>query len=139
MVSENWMDQKYRNVSDIRDRQTREIVKIILNGLGCVNCYIYHISKYGSVYLKFWDEESKTINKKLCSIRVANHRGREKYKYKYNVELTHNMTTKGHDDYAKTRVVDDQYTRYYYSLEDIDKLFNEIKSKNLLYNNQKQV
>jgi len=42
--------------------------------------YIYHVSKYDSIYIKFQNE-------KLRSIRLADHSGREKYKYKWNLNI----------------------------------------------------
>lgn len=48
-----------------------------LNDKG-IKCYIYHQSKYNSVYVKFEDE-------RMRSVRIADHKGREKYKYKFNL------------------------------------------------------
>lgn len=43
-----------------------------------IETYIYHVATTGSVYVKFTDE-------RLRSIRIGNHNGRSKYRYKWNL------------------------------------------------------
>ena len=48
-----------------------------LNEIG-IEAYIWHIATTGSVYIRFGDQ-------RMCSIRIGNHRGRNKLRYKYNL------------------------------------------------------
>ena len=43
-----------------------------------IKCYIWHIATTGSVYLRFGDN-------RMCSVRLRDHSGRNKLKYKYNL------------------------------------------------------
>ena len=52
----------------------------ILLDLKHLNPYIYHESKNDSIYIKFENENIRTI-------RLADHRGIEKYKYKWNLHI----------------------------------------------------
>lgn len=48
-----------------------------LNEIG-IESYIWHFATTGSVYIRFKDP-------KMCSIRIGDHNGRGKLKYKYNL------------------------------------------------------
>lgn len=43
-----------------------------------VESYIWHVANTGSVYIRFKDP-------RMCSIRIGDHNGRDKLKYKYNL------------------------------------------------------
>ena len=43
-----------------------------------IKAYVWHIATTGSVYIRFDDS-------RMCSIRIGNHKGRNKLKYKYNL------------------------------------------------------
>lgn len=55
-----------------------------LNELG-IESYIYHLATTGSIYIRFKDV-------RMCSIRLGDHPGKEKLKYKYNLrsDISHN-------------------------------------------------
>lgn len=61
--------QHYKSIAD-------KLVKN-LNDLG-IGCYIWHVATTGSIYIRFDDN-------RMCSIRIGNHDGRSKLKYKYNL------------------------------------------------------
>ena len=48
-----------------------------LTSLG-IKCYVWHMATTGSVYIRFEDN-------RMCSIRIGDHDGREKLKYKFNI------------------------------------------------------
>lgn len=56
----------------------------ILSDLKHLNPYIYHESKNDSIYIKFENEKIRTI-------RIADHSGIEKYKYKWNLHVCGSM------------------------------------------------
>lgn len=62
---------------------TNEIVNLLLIELSSIGIMKWHVSKHGSVYLKFKDL-------RLGSIRVSDHIGRPKYNYRY--KLIHGST-----------------------------------------------
>ena len=43
-----------------------------------IDAYIWHTSTHGSVYIRFSDN-------RMCSIRLGDHNGRSKLKYKFNI------------------------------------------------------
>lgn len=57
-----------------------------LNGLG-IKCYIWHVANTGSVYVRFDDN-------RMCSVRIGDHDGREKLKYKFNIRTDKGFTEK---------------------------------------------
>ena len=56
-----------------------------LNTLG-VDCYIWHKATTGSIYIRFKDQ-------RMCSIRIGDHNGREKLKYKWNIRSDIELNT----------------------------------------------
>lgn len=60
------------------------IAEYIIDKLKKFNPFIWHKSKYNSVYIKFRDV-------RLGSIRISDHNRRSKYKYTY--EINSNLTT----------------------------------------------
>ena len=90
-------------------------VKYLLKELEDLGAWVYHISKYGSVYIKFEDE-------KLRSLRVADHPGRKKYKYKWN------LMTKGGIRNGLREEVDRGVNRFYYSPDKCKDLVTHIRS-----------
>lgn len=75
-------------------------------GLGA---YIWHKATTKSCYIRFEDS-------RLGSIRIADHNGREKYQYKFNVRT----------DISRS-YIDREKWRFYYIPEDIDKCVERIK------------
>lgn len=61
--------------------QARKIAATLIKELERWGAYEYYVASTGSVYVKFphWG---------LGSIRIANHRGIQKYDYRWNVDLT---------------------------------------------------
>jgi hypothetical protein len=87
------------------------MVNEVMLRLSDLNPYIFHgPSKWGSFYIKFKD------NEKLRSLRVADHKGIEKYRYKWNLVLG-GIT----EDKADRGV-----NRFYYAKEDIAKMCHRI-------------
>ena len=60
----------------------KEYINFLLKKLkqNNIKAYLYYVAKTGSFYIKM-------KNKKLGSIRIGDHDGRKKYKYKYNVRF----------------------------------------------------
>jgi hypothetical protein len=84
--------------------------KQVLRRLKALGANLYHVSKYDSIYIRF-------RNKRLRSLRIADHNGREKYKYKWNLVL-----------HGETRTeVDMGISRNYYNIDDIDLLIEELE------------
>lgn len=74
-----------------------------------IKCYINNVAKTGSIYLK--------IDNFKWSIRIGNHNGREKYKYKYNIRF---------DIKTGYSEIDNGIERYYYAPNQINMLINSI-------------
>ncbi|QDP55920.1 MAG: hypothetical protein GOVbin8609_52 [Prokaryotic dsDNA virus sp.] len=101
-------------ISNIKSKKVQAIVCHILDELEEQGAWIYHVSRFDSVYIKF-------KNTFLRTIRIADHKGRKQYRYKWNLEI------KG----KNSRVSDkDGIVRHYYCLEDINCMIDEIKSYN---------
>lgn len=66
-----------------------------------IKAYIWHKANAGSVYIRFEDN-------RMGSIRIANHKERDRYKYKFNIR-TDGKHKKGH------WVNEDDNWRYYIS------------------------
>jgi len=49
-----------------------------------IEAYIWHAATTGSVYIRFQDA-------RMCSIRIGDHEGRSKLKYKYNLRSDMSM------------------------------------------------
>ena len=97
------------NFGQIRGNKVRRLTAYLLNTLKDKGIYLYHVSRYDSVYLKFKDE-------RLGSIRIADHTGRTKYRYKWNLEID-----------GKTRVAEDRgVTRHYYNSRDVCDLADKL-------------
>lgn len=62
-----------------------------------IQAYIYHVAMTGSVYIRFKD-------RLLGSIRIGDHTGKEKYRYKFNIR----------DDMKKFSVKNDRGVRRFY-------------------------
>ena len=71
-----------KKVSTARKKSIARVVNQIMVLLKPFGVYVYHQAKTGSTYLKFSEPG-------MGSIRVADHTGREKYHYRYNVRLDH--------------------------------------------------
>lgn len=68
-----------------------------------VECYIWHVAKTGSVYIRFKDN-------RIGSVRFGDHEGRTKLKYKYNVR-----SDRGDAHFGKWERDGDQW-RFYISV-----------------------
>lgn len=58
-------------------KEAADLIVEALNESG-VGCYIWHIATTGSIYIRFEDN-------RIGSVRIGNHQGRSKLKYKYNL------------------------------------------------------
>ena len=78
-----------------------DIAKRLITELAAkgINAYIWHSATTGSVYIRFEDV-------RIGSVRLGDHNGREKLKYKFNIR---NDIGRKH----KTWVKDDGVWRYY--------------------------
>jgi len=91
--------------------KAQQIVDGILRELKDLNPYIYHKALTGSIYVKFKD-------KRLRSVRIADHNGRAKYRYKWNI-------FKGYkEDSVK---YDKGVRRYFFSFGQFDKFLIRIR------------
>lgn len=99
-----------------RGNNTRHVVDYLIAKLHKEQAYIYHSATTGSVYIKFDDE-------RLRSVRVADHPGRDKYKYKWNVRVD----AKFSEPWLE---VDNGIERYYYPSRCIKELIKDIKHYN---------
>ena len=88
----------------------RDLVTKVLCKLSNLGAWVYHRAATGSVYIKFADP-------KLCSLRMADHEGREKYRYKWN------LMENGLKSY---KINDGNVCRRFYTLDDIDKMVRDI-------------
>lgn len=85
------------------------LAKETLKRLNSLGAYIYHESVGGSVYIKFRDE-------RMGSIRIADHPGRKKYKYRWNLRV----------DIEESRVKFDKIKRWYYRVADFEEMMVHI-------------
>ena len=73
---------------------------------------IYHLANTGSCYYKFDDE-------RLGNLRLADHSGKSKYKYRWNLRL----------DLKKSETFKDKgKNRFYYTLADLPKMIKHMKN-----------
>lgn len=115
----------------------KEITKQLLIQLEPFGAFKWHTSKYGSVYIKF-------RNIRLGSIRIADHTGRAKYSYTY--ELNPNSTMADieaivtaikakaqtiYDFNPDHYIVFNQTYRMYFQLENFEQYKNYILKKEL--------
>lgn len=63
------MDNLFKNIAD---------KLILLLKENEIDAYIWHEATTGSIYIRFNDE-------RMCSIRIGDHEGKEKLKYKFNI------------------------------------------------------
>ena len=75
-----------------------------------LNAYIWHVATTGSIYIRFKDN-------RMCSIRIGNHNGREKYKYKFNMRS---------DIRRKRLEKDKEIWRLYFPVGDINNLIEAL-------------
>lgn len=105
VVSNRW------TLGSISNRRIRNVVRAIMNATRNLEPWIYHVSKFDSVYLKF-------KNEKMGSIRIADHAQRNHYKYKWNVRL---------DASSKSKVwFDGQVMRHMYCANTLEMLFDDL-------------
>lgn len=77
------------------------------------DCYVYYKARSGSAYIRFKDE-------RMGSIRVGDHDGREKYKYKFNVRA----------DIKKSYMHKDaEIWRLYFTIDDITGLVKALSDR----------
>lgn len=99
--------------SDIKDPAIRAAVTRLLQAFRNDGIYLYHVSKWDSCYLKFYDTNW------YGSIRVGDHNGREKYRYKWNVRMERSSTVE----------TDRNVHRRYYHVSDLDQMILDLKYK----------
>ncbi len=87
-----------------------------------LGAYIYHKARSGSAYIKFEDT-------KLCSIRIGDHDGREKYRYKFNLRK---------DCMSAGWKLEDNIWRYYAPFDNIPSLVAEILKRREFSKNWKE-
>ena len=88
------------------DRLARRLL-VDLEDLGC---WLYKQALTGSTYLKFMDTG-------MGSIRVADHRGKSEYRYRWNLDVT--MT-------GSKSIVDRGVTRHFYGPDAYDQMVYDI-------------
>jgi hypothetical protein len=88
-----------------------EMAKSIIKELNIYNPYIHAVSSHGSIYIKF-----KNLAL-LRTIRIGDHNGRFKYRYKWNLR----------SDILKSHIeMDRWFERFYYTFEDTGKMVKDI-------------
>ena len=99
--------------------QEERIARYVIDYMSDYGLILWHISKHGSVYLKFKDT-------RLGSIRIADHRSTKKYTYKYEI----NSTDRNSDirTYVKSVIYYNVTNLILNRLEDFD------KDKYIVYN-----
>ena len=86
------------------------VANIILVECKNIGAYIYKKAMSGSIYIKF--------NKKCGSLRVGDHKGREKYRYKWEIRI---------DKEGKSVRLDRGVIRRVYGADSINKMIEDIK------------
>jgi len=76
-----------------------------------IEAHIYNVAQTGSIYIRF-------ARKEFCSLRIGDHDGREKYKYKFNLRS---------DIENFYEEIDKNIRRYYYPFSDVDELVQSIR------------
>lgn len=84
----------------------------VINELSDLGAYVYYSARTGSQYIKFEDA-------RLRSVRISDHPGREKYRYKWNL-----LTNIG-EAYTEW---DRGVTRSYYPACEVDQLIHDIRA-----------
>jgi len=85
------------SMNNIAEKLIKELTKI------GIECYIWHKATTGSVYIRFADS-------RMGSVRIGNHDGRSKLKYKYNLRSDISPT---HPKWVK----DENIWRFYLPLD----------------------
>jgi len=75
--------------------------------------YLWHVSATNSIYIRFEDKE-------MCSIRIGDHNGRERYKYKFNIRT---------DIEVSYTQMDGRVLRHYYTVDDTKRLFKDVDAR----------
>lgn len=92
---------------------TNQVAKYLLKELKPLGVYVYHRAKTSnSIYLKFDDS-------RLCSVRISDHQGIEKYRYKWNL-----CQGQSNPFYFST---DGGVRRFYFSFEAVDQFVERVK------------
>lgn len=81
-----------------------------LNDLG-IGSYVWHAATTGSVYIRFDDN-------RMGSVRIADHKGREKLKYKFNIRTDVKTSPEG------KWIKDDNKWRFYLSIQHWKNIIN---------------
>ena len=97
---------------EIRLTDFESITDCVMSGLMELRPYIYYKAATGSIYIKFKD-------KRLLSLRIGDHRGREKYKYKWNLRKDINEICK---------YLDRGTMRYVYPWNKVNIMISDIKN-----------
>lgn len=90
-----------------------EVERNIMINLADLGPYRYKKAASGSVYLKFKDPT-------LGSLRIGNHEGREKYRYRWNIR----------EDIKEgfTRTRENGRIQYFYTFYEVEKLVDAIRN-----------
>lgn len=91
----------------------------VLNRLQELGAYLYYSAASGSQYIKFSDA-------RMGSLRIGDHDGKTKYRYKWNLMVT-----------GETKVENDRNViRRYYAMQDMDTMIKDLKAyQQQLYDN----
>lgn len=84
---------------------------LLLEDLAELKPYVYYEAKTGSIYIKFED-------KRIGSLRIGDHQGRQKYRYRWNLWV-------GSMDLAYAEN-DRGVRRWHYSAVDVDRMVEHI-------------
>ena len=101
-----------KNIQRIR-RRLRPFEKEVLDALqkAGLKPYVYVAASSGSCYIKF-------ANQQLLSLRIADHNGGPKYRYKWNLRK----------DITKSKTaIDRGVIRYYYPSDEYEKMITDMQ------------
>lgn len=97
------------------EHKTITLTRIVIEQLNeaGLEAYLFHSSAdTGSCYIRFKDKD-------LCSVRVADHEGRGKYKYKFNVRT----------DIDNSHTTTDGAERFFFVPEDLPELVQSVLAR----------
>lgn len=93
--------------------EVNNIVDECMDRLLYLEPYVYHKALTGSVYIKFKDE-------RIGSLRIADHPGRKKYKYRWNLCIDYMHESESIHDRGTTR--------WFYIGRDLYKMLRHIEN-----------
>ena len=93
-------------------KQIAALADHVIDELEILQPYIYHTAQTGSIYIKF---DAANIG----SLRIGDHKGRDKYKYRWNLRT----------DIEESSIDStNKHKRYYYPMDEIDDMTHHMEN-----------